>query len=326
MHALKYTAAPHTTKGQAGPTEGKIARKGLSSETMDDKFCSLLEAACEASKHHEPQELMEFGVVKTEERVIKRGRITLQYLYDNLQKGQGTTLESAVRRDIGNTPDTSKALRMLVNARKIIRKGRGGRIDPFLYEIPSCVVEEIMATESEDDLHAQVYMSDGAAQEQKQEAPVTDQHASQRASDTAAAISGGAAMRPPLSPSSLIAEQQQPQPRQTCTISLDQGSFVSSLPINISALSRESRGPGCFTFSQALGACRKDYLGTSAGMLSCADRNAAEDQQMLHSSQDSMLSDGGTRSPKNSGSFLRMGCNVKLALSPPRFKPFGMSS
>jgi hypothetical protein len=40
---------------------------------------------------------MEFGVVKTEERVIKRGRITLQYLYDNLQKGQGTTLESAVR-------------------------------------------------------------------------------------------------------------------------------------------------------------------------------------------------------------------------------------
>lgn len=144
----------------------------------------------------------------------------------------------------------------------------------------------------------QVYMSDGAAQEQKQEAPLTDQHASQRASDTAAAISGGAAMRPPLSPSSLIAEQQQPQPRQTCTISLDQGSFVSSLPINISALSRESRGPGRFTFSQALGACRKDYLGTSAGMLSCADRNAAEDQQMLHSSQDSMLSDGGTRSPK----------------------------
>lgn len=40
---------------------------------------------------------MEFGVVKAEERVIKRGRITLQYLYDNLQKGQGTTLESAVR-------------------------------------------------------------------------------------------------------------------------------------------------------------------------------------------------------------------------------------
>lgn len=33
-------------------------RKGLSSETMDDKFCSLLEAACEASKHHEPQELV----------------------------------------------------------------------------------------------------------------------------------------------------------------------------------------------------------------------------------------------------------------------------
>lgn len=64
-----------------------------------------------------------------------------------------------LRRDIGNTPDTSKALRMLVNARKIIRKGRGGRSDPFLYEIPSCVVEEIMATESEDDSHAQVLRS-----------------------------------------------------------------------------------------------------------------------------------------------------------------------
>ncbi len=48
-----------------------------------------------------------------------------------------------LRRDIGNTPDTSKALRMLVHARKINRSGRGGRSDPFKYEIPHGTLEEI---------------------------------------------------------------------------------------------------------------------------------------------------------------------------------------
>lgn len=40
---------------------------------------------------------MEFRGSKVEPRIIKRGRIVLQYLFDQHQKGQENTLESAVR-------------------------------------------------------------------------------------------------------------------------------------------------------------------------------------------------------------------------------------
>lgn len=40
---------------------------------------------------------MDFRGSKVEPRIVKRGRIVLQYLFDQHQKGQGNTLESAVR-------------------------------------------------------------------------------------------------------------------------------------------------------------------------------------------------------------------------------------
>ena len=40
---------------------------------------------------------MEFRGPKVERRVVKRGRIVLQYLLDQHQKGQGNTLENVVR-------------------------------------------------------------------------------------------------------------------------------------------------------------------------------------------------------------------------------------
>lgn len=41
--------------------------------------------------------------------------------------------ERIIRQEFGNNPDTSKALRFLVSEKKIVRKGVGGRRDPFNY-------------------------------------------------------------------------------------------------------------------------------------------------------------------------------------------------
>ena len=51
------------------------------------------------------------------------------------------------RRDFGNTPDTSKALRLLVTSKKVLRKGRGGRHDPFLYQLPASLLSSMTQPE-----------------------------------------------------------------------------------------------------------------------------------------------------------------------------------
>lgn len=45
----------------------------------------------------------------------------------------GGVPERIIRQEFGNNPDTSKALRFLVSEKKIVRKGAGGRRDPFNY-------------------------------------------------------------------------------------------------------------------------------------------------------------------------------------------------
>lgn len=39
------------------------------------------------------------------------------------------------RRDFGNNPDISKALRLLVAEKNVMRAGKGGRADPFTYQV-----------------------------------------------------------------------------------------------------------------------------------------------------------------------------------------------
>ena len=39
------------------------------------------------------------------------------------------------RRDFGNNPDISKALRLLVSEKRVKRVGKGGRADPFTYQV-----------------------------------------------------------------------------------------------------------------------------------------------------------------------------------------------
>ena len=45
----------------------------------------------------------------------------------------GGVPERVIRQEFGNNPDTSKALRFLVSEKRIVRKGMGGRRDPFNY-------------------------------------------------------------------------------------------------------------------------------------------------------------------------------------------------
>lgn len=64
---------------------------------------------------------------RKETRIQRYARMILDYIGDQIM------LESEIRRVFGNTPDTSKALRLLNSEEMVERTGRGGRADPFSY-------------------------------------------------------------------------------------------------------------------------------------------------------------------------------------------------
>eukprot|EP00891_Asterochloris_glomerata_P005931 jgi/Astpho2/5931/Aster-x1338 len=78
-------------------------------------------------------------------RVQRFAANIVQYLYDNLCAGQDFTVESIIREKFKNSPDTSKALRMLLSSHKVQRKGRGGRQDPFAYSLRAHEVDALKA-------------------------------------------------------------------------------------------------------------------------------------------------------------------------------------
>ncbi|XP_043693503.1 uncharacterized protein LOC122643981 [Telopea speciosissima] len=47
----------------------------------------------------------------------------------------GCSSEVKIRRVLGDSPDTSKALRMLLKMEEVKRSGTGGRMDPFMYTV-----------------------------------------------------------------------------------------------------------------------------------------------------------------------------------------------
>ncbi|KAG9457384.1 hypothetical protein H6P81_001892 [Aristolochia fimbriata] len=47
----------------------------------------------------------------------------------------GRSSETRIRRELGDSPDTSKALRLLLQLDEVKRYGSGGRRDPFVYEV-----------------------------------------------------------------------------------------------------------------------------------------------------------------------------------------------
>ncbi|KAA6427280.1 MAG: hypothetical protein FRX49_03037 [Trebouxia sp. A1-2] len=68
-------------------------------------------------------------------RVQRFAATILQYIRDNLKAGKTETFESVIRKEFGNNPDISKALRLLVSEKNVKRAGKGGRIDPFTYKL-----------------------------------------------------------------------------------------------------------------------------------------------------------------------------------------------
>ncbi|XP_050230597.1 uncharacterized protein LOC126679587 [Mercurialis annua] len=53
----------------------------------------------------------------------------------NMLSSGGGSSEVQIRRALGDTPDTSKALRMLLKEKEVKRSGTGGRLAPFIYMI-----------------------------------------------------------------------------------------------------------------------------------------------------------------------------------------------
>ncbi|XP_031475610.2 uncharacterized protein LOC116247576 [Nymphaea colorata] len=56
-------------------------------------------------------------------------------ILDFLSTASSASSEFHIRGVFGNSPDTSKALRILLRTEKIRRSGVGGRADPFLYTV-----------------------------------------------------------------------------------------------------------------------------------------------------------------------------------------------
>ncbi|KAJ8437039.1 hypothetical protein Cgig2_025886 [Carnegiea gigantea] len=53
----------------------------------------------------------------------------------SLLSGGGCASEVRIRQILGDSPDTSKALRLLLKMEEVKRTGLGGRTDPFIYKI-----------------------------------------------------------------------------------------------------------------------------------------------------------------------------------------------
>ncbi|KAD5317524.1 hypothetical protein R6Q59_032847 [Mikania micrantha] len=62
--------------------------------------------------------------------LLRRSEAILKVLAHN-----GCASEVRIRQLLGDSPDTSKALRMLLKKEEVRRSGAGGRTDPFIYQI-----------------------------------------------------------------------------------------------------------------------------------------------------------------------------------------------
>ncbi|KAI3694541.1 hypothetical protein L1987_77508 [Smallanthus sonchifolius] len=62
--------------------------------------------------------------------LLRRSEAILKMLAHN-----GCASEVRIRQLLGDSPDTSKALRMLLKKAEVRRSGAGGRTDPFIYQI-----------------------------------------------------------------------------------------------------------------------------------------------------------------------------------------------
>ena len=59
-----------------------------------------------------------------------------------------TALAKRRRIQLGDTPDTSKALRSLVAAGLVVRHGRGGRHDAFKYQVLTHAILDVWTVDT----------------------------------------------------------------------------------------------------------------------------------------------------------------------------------
>ncbi|KAL0714661.1 hypothetical protein Bca4012_021640 [Brassica carinata] len=62
--------------------------------------------------------------------IRRRAKDILEFL-----SSASSSSEVQIRQSLGNTPDTSKALRMLLKMEEVKRFGTGGRLDPYIYKV-----------------------------------------------------------------------------------------------------------------------------------------------------------------------------------------------
>lgn len=100
---------------------------------------------------------------------IGRATISISHYILNNQEGclEKTGLgvpEREIRKEYGNNPDTSKALRILIHEGKIVRHGMGGRREPYSYTLAPGYVPKPLEAPADS---SQNHLSDAAPREEE---------------------------------------------------------------------------------------------------------------------------------------------------------------
>ncbi|KAJ0246747.1 hypothetical protein HA466_0172450 [Hirschfeldia incana] len=91
-----------------------------SSEVRNQKSCEKVRVDVKKKKNESSRS----------SSIRRRAKDILEFL-----SSASSSDEVHIRQILGNTPDTSKALRMLLRMEEVKRFGTGGRLDPYIYKV-----------------------------------------------------------------------------------------------------------------------------------------------------------------------------------------------
>ncbi|KAL8208539.1 hypothetical protein R6Q57_007951 [Mikania cordata] len=120
----------------SGAEQKSVAASCSSSLTTDGSSClSVGSSSSESCKpkmkrDKSAQDAKKPSSAVSSAHLLRRSEAILKVLAHN-----GCASEVRIRQLLGDSPDTSKALRMLLKKEEVSRSGAGGRTDPFIYQI-----------------------------------------------------------------------------------------------------------------------------------------------------------------------------------------------
>ncbi|KAL5540418.1 hypothetical protein UlMin_044934 [Ulmus minor] len=129
-----------TSSGSWEFSSGKNEVKKSSGSSMSTE-ASCLSSGCSAvsnGRSHSSGTIKErFGMVRENLRRISIGSNHIRRRADGIMRllSKGDYSEVIIRQVLGDSPDTSKALRMLLKLDEVKRSGTGGRQDPYIYTV-----------------------------------------------------------------------------------------------------------------------------------------------------------------------------------------------